>query len=52
MRTYCIAQGTFLNALWWLEWEGSPKGRGYMYMASPALGAPFHSEVNEHNGTY
>ena len=26
MRTYCIAQGTLLNALWWSEWEGSPKG--------------------------
>ena len=27
MRTYCIAQGTQLNALWWPEWEGNPKGR-------------------------
>ena len=26
MRTYDIAQGIVLNALWWPEWEGSPKG--------------------------
>ena len=32
MRTYCIAQGVLLNALWWSEWEESPKGRGYMYI--------------------
>ena len=25
MRTYCIAQGTLLNALWWPEWKGNPK---------------------------
>ena len=30
--TYCIAQGTLLNALCWPEWEGNPKGRGYIYM--------------------
>ena len=30
MRTYYVAQGTLLNALWWPEWEGGPKGRGYM----------------------
>ena len=30
MRTYCVAQGTLLNALWGPECEGSPKGRGYM----------------------
>ena len=34
MRTYCIAQGTLLNALWWPKWEGNPKKRGYMYMYS------------------
>ena len=33
MRTYHIAQGTLLNALWWPEWEGSPKGRAvYVYV--------------------
>ena len=32
MITYCIAQGTLLNALWCPKWEGNPKGRGYMYM--------------------
>ena len=25
MRTYCIAQGTLLSALWWLKWKGSLK---------------------------
>ena len=32
MGTYCIAQGTLLNALWWSEWEENPKGKGYMYI--------------------
>ena len=27
MWTYCIAQGTQLNALWWPTWEGNPKQR-------------------------
>ena len=27
MITYCIAQGTLLNALWWPKWEGNPKNR-------------------------
>ena len=26
MRTYCVAQGAPLNALWWPEWGGGPKG--------------------------
>ena len=26
-----IAQETLPNALWWREWWGSPKGRGYVY---------------------
>ena len=34
MRTYCIAPGTRLSALWWPKWEGNPKGRGYMYLHS------------------
>ena len=25
MRTYHIAHGTLLNALWWPKWEGNPK---------------------------
>ena len=25
MRTYCIALGTLLNALWWPKWEGNPE---------------------------
>ena len=25
-------RGTLLNALWWPEWEGNPKGRGYVYV--------------------
>ena len=32
MRTDCVAQGTLLNALWRPEWEGKPKGRGYIYI--------------------
>ena len=31
MRTYCIAQGTLLSALWWLKWEGNKKKRIYVY---------------------
>ena len=34
MRTYCIAQGILLSALWWPKWEGNPKKRGYMYTHS------------------
>ena len=34
MRTYCVAQGTLLSALWWPKWEGNPKKRGYMYTYS------------------
>ena len=30
MRTYCIPQGTLLQALWWPEREESPKGRRHM----------------------
>ena len=32
MGTYCIAQGTLLNALWCPKWEGSPKGEGNVHM--------------------
>ena len=32
MRTYCITQGTLLNALLGPKWEGNPKKRRYMYM--------------------
>ena len=32
MGTYCIEQGTLPNALGWPKWEGSPKGRGYLYV--------------------
>ena len=31
MKTYCIAQGTLLNELSQLEWEGSPK-EGEIYV--------------------
>ena len=31
MRTYRIAQGTLVSALWGPEWEGNPKKRGFMY---------------------
>ena len=34
MRTYCIAQGTLLNALWLPKWEGNPKKGRYMYTYS------------------
>ena len=33
MRTYCIAQGTLLNALWWPKWEGNLKKRETNYIA-------------------
>ena len=32
-RTYYIAQGTLLSALWWAKWEGNPK-KGGMYTYS------------------
>ena len=33
MRTYCEAQGTLLNALWWPKWEENPKREGiYVYV--------------------
>ena len=31
MRTYSIAQGTLLNALWWPKWEELQK-RGEIYI--------------------
>ena len=37
MRTYCIAQGTLLNALWWPNWEGNPRKRGYTYTCDYSL---------------
>ena len=39
MNTCCIAQGRLPNALWRLEWEGSPKKRGYMCMCDFPGGA-------------
>ena len=39
MNTCCIAQGRLPNALWRLEWEGSPKQRGYMCMCDFPGGA-------------
>ena len=32
MKTYCIAQETLLNALWWPKWEGNPKKEIYVYI--------------------
>ena len=37
MRTYCIAQGTLLSALWWPKWEGNPKERGYIIHTAESL---------------
>ena len=34
MRTFCIAQGTLVSALWWPKWEGNPKKREIMYTYS------------------
>ena len=31
-RTYWRAQGTLLNVMWKLEWEGSLGKNGYMYV--------------------
>ena len=39
MNTCCIAQGRLLNTQWRLEWEGSPKKRGYMCMCDFPGGA-------------
>ena len=30
MKTYCITQGTLLNALWGPTWQGNPKKRGWV----------------------
>ena len=30
MRTYCVAQRTLLNALWWPKWEGNAKKEIYV----------------------
>ena len=32
MKTYCIAQGSLLNALWRPKWEGNPKYGIYVYI--------------------
>ena len=37
MRTYCIAQGTLLNAFWWPKWKGNPKKKRYMYRSADSL---------------
>ena len=37
MRTYCIAQGTLLSALWWPKWKGNLKNKGYMYKYSDSF---------------
>ena len=34
MRTYCMAQGALLSALWRMKWEGNLEERGYMYTHS------------------
>ena len=39
MNTCCRAQGQLPNALWRLEWEGSPKKGGYMCMCGFPGGA-------------
>jgi len=31
---YRLAQGMLLSSLWSPEWEGRPKGRGYVYTCS------------------
>ena len=36
MRTYGVAQGTLLGALWGPEWEGNPRrGAIYKHIANP-----------------
>ena len=32
LRTYCISQGTLLNALWWSKWERNLKNREKRYV--------------------
>ena len=31
MASYCTAQGTLLNTLWWSKWERNPKKRDYTH---------------------
>ena len=37
MRTYCIAQGTLLNGLWWPRWKENLKQRGWICMYKYSL---------------
>ena len=38
LRTYSIAQGTLLSALWCPKWEGSAKKRRYLYAVDSLCG--------------
>ena len=37
MRIYWIAHRSLFNALWRSEWEGSPKGKGYICIHGDSL---------------
>ena len=52
MRTYCITQGTLMNALWWPKWEGNPKKRGDMYMYSWFTLLNWTAETNTTESNY
>ena len=43
MRTYCIAQGTLLSALWWPKWEGNPKKWTISFNTSSSKAATIYS---------
>ena len=32
MRTYCVAQRTVSDELWWPKWKEIQKGKGGMYV--------------------
>ena len=46
MRTYCRAQGTLLNALWWPKWEEVQEGRGIGIYGADSL---CYNSGNRHN---
>ena len=52
MRTYCLAQGSLLNSLWWPKWEGNPQKRGYIYMYSWFTFLYSRNQLNNVNQLY
>ena len=44
MRTYCIAQGALLNALWWPKWEENLKQEWIYILLQYPTPAQAHSD--------